>query len=67
MDLVGILMKIIIDCNVLIAAGLKDGVCRACLKYSVENGTIYLTENILLEYLRVIRRDKFKKYQELLE
>lgn len=60
-------MKIIIDCNILIAAGLKDGLCRAFLKYALENCTIYLSENILLEYLRVIRRDKFKKHREILE
>ncbi len=60
-------MKIIIDCNVLIAAGLKDGVCRAVLEYSIKSHEIYLTEQIMLEYIRIIRRDKFKKYADILE
>jgi putative PIN family toxin of toxin-antitoxin system len=60
-------MHLIIDCNVLIAAGLKDGICRKVLKYAVLSCNVYLTEEILLEYLLVIRRDKFKQYKSTLE
>jgi len=60
-------MRIIIDCNVLISAGLKDGLCRALLRRVVEEHEIYLSREVLLEYLLVSRREKFKIYKEYLE
>ncbi len=60
-------MKIVIDCNVLISAGLTDGTCRKVLIYTLQKCEIYTSEEILLEYLLVIRRPKFKKYIEKLE
>ncbi len=60
-------MKIVIDCNVLISAGLKDGVCREVLKKSLEKGKFYLSTEVILEYLLVSRRDKFKAHQAYLE
>ena len=60
-------MKLIIDCNVLIAAGLKDGLCRDVLMKSVQISELYLSQEILLEYLLVTRREKFKGFQKALE
>jgi putative PIN family toxin of toxin-antitoxin system len=60
-------MKVIIDCNVLIAAGIKDGVCRSVLKYVVQNCELYISRDIILEYLLVSRRSKFQEYQHYLE
>lgn len=60
-------MNIIIDCNVLIAAGIKDGTCRAVLKYVLNRHSVYLTEDIMLQYLHVIRRPQFKDYYKTLE
>lgn len=60
-------MKIIMDCNVLIAAGIKDGVCRSVLKYIIENCELYLSRDIILEYLLVSRRSKFQEHQHYLE
>lgn len=60
-------MRVVIDCNVLIAAGLKDGLCRAVLKYVIAHSDVYLSEQILLEYLLIIRRSKFKDYRDILE
>lgn len=60
-------MKIVIDCNVLISAGLKDGVCRALLRKVLEKEEIYLSREVILEYLLVSRREKFKAHQPYLE
>jgi len=60
-------MKFIIDCNVLIAAGLKDGLCRRVIEESLSRGILYISKEIILEYLLVSRRDKFKSRQAYLE
>jgi putative PIN family toxin of toxin-antitoxin system len=60
-------MKIVIDCNVLIAASLKDGMCRKVLRNVIQSHESYISEPILLEFLQVARRKKFKKYQTHLE
>ncbi len=60
-------MKVIIDCNGLIAAGIKDGVCRSVLKYIIENCELYLSRDIILEYLLVSRCTKFQEHQHYLE
>lgn len=60
-------MKLIIDCNVLIAAGLKDGLCREVFIQSVKVGEIFLSQEILLEYLLVTRREKFMGFKKNLE
>lgn len=60
-------MKLIIDCNVIISAALKDGICRKVLLLALQKGEIYVSKDILLEYLLVSRRDKFKAHQSYLE
>jgi putative PIN family toxin of toxin-antitoxin system len=60
-------MKIVIDCNVLIAASLKDGLCRKVLCNVIQSHESYISEPILLEFLQVARRHKFKQYQAHLE
>ncbi len=60
-------MKVIIDCNVLIAADIKDGLCRSVLKYVAQNCKMYISRDIILEYLLVSRRSKFQDHQQYLE
>ena len=60
-------MKVILDCNVLIAAALKDGICRAVVFYAIQHSNLFLSESIILEYLLVARRKKFERYQYFLE
>jgi len=60
-------MKIVIDCNVLISAGLKNGLCREVLKKSLDRGELYLSTEVIVEYLLVSRRDKLKAHQPYLE
>lgn len=54
-------MKIVLDCNVLISAGLSDANCRKVLWQVLHNHTLYLSKKILLEYTTVIARPKFKE------
>ncbi len=60
-------MKIVIDCNVIISAALTDGLCRKVLRWTLQNEEIYLSKDILLEYILVSRREKFKAYQSYIE
>jgi len=54
-------MKIVLDCNVLVAAGIKDGTCAACLREIVHNHQVFVSSPIIEEYQAVIARPKFKK------
>ncbi len=56
-------MKVIFDCNVIIAAGLKNGTCRSALIKGIELCDIYVTDEIIREYRDVIIREKFKKHK----
>lgn len=61
-------MKIVLDCNVLVAAGIKDGTCAACLREIIRHHQLIVTSEIVEEYREVIARPKFKKaYSNLLE
>lgn len=60
-------MKIVIDCNVLIAAALTNGTCREVLKHALANHDLYTSEEIILEFIQVAKREKFIKYWALLE
>ncbi|MBS0271159.1 MAG: putative toxin-antitoxin system toxin component, PIN family [Proteobacteria bacterium] len=60
-------MKIVIDCNVLISAGLTNGLCREVLKQSLQQCEIFLSSEVILEYLLVSRREKFRAHQHYLE
>ena len=59
-------MKIVLDCNVIISAGLTNGNCRKVLLDVLENHTLYISENILIEYRDVISRPKFKNVYQYL-
>ena len=56
-------MRVVIDCNVLIAAAITDGTCRAVIQRVVERDDIYVSEPILEEYRDVAMRPKYLKYQ----
>jgi putative PIN family toxin of toxin-antitoxin system len=56
-------MRVVIDCNVLIAAAHTDGACRAVILGVVEYGDIYVSAPILAEYRDVAMRPKHRKYQ----
>jgi len=54
-------MKIVIDCNVLISAGLTYGTCRKTLIEIVKNHEIYCSEEITQEWAETIKKKKFEK------
>jgi uncharacterized protein len=60
-------MKTVIDCNVIIAAGLKDGLCRNVLYEIIKNHTNHISSDILLEYVEVVGRSKFIQHKSLLQ
>lgn len=60
-------MKVIIDCNVLIAAGISNGTCRKVVEAVVQDHTWYVSEPILEEFLDVIRRPHLNKYPHRFE
>lgn len=56
-------MRAVIDCNVLIAAAITDGTCRAVIQRAVERDDIYVSGLILEEYQDVAMRPKYLKCQ----
>ena len=60
-------MKVVIDCNVLISAGLTAGTCRAVIQIALAHRQIVMSPDILAEYQQVISRPKFAHVRDLLE
>lgn len=53
-------MRVVVDCNVIISAGLNAGICREVIfEVARFHETIFSTD-ILQEYARVSGREKFK-------
>ena len=59
-------MKVVIDCNVLVAAARIDGVCRRVIDVVVRRHEIVLTESIVAEYDTVAERPKHATYRDTL-
>jgi predicted nucleic acid-binding protein len=53
-------LKTVIDCNIIISAGITDGSCRKAIREILSNHQNYLSQDILLEYKNVISRSKFR-------
>ena len=64
-------LRVIVDCNVVVAAGLTDGACRAVMREVVARHHLLLSEPILQEYQEVVSRPKFASkyttFQRLLD
>jgi putative PIN family toxin of toxin-antitoxin system len=58
--------RIVIDCNILISAGLTNGVCRQVLFEVVKNHELVVSDLILAEYKAVAARLKFKSVKPVL-
>jgi putative PIN family toxin of toxin-antitoxin system len=56
-------MRVVIDCNVVLAAAYTDGTCRAVILHAVEHDDIFISTPILAEYRDVAVRPKHQKYQ----
>lgn len=55
-------MRLVIDCNVVIAAGLTDGACRQALSFALTRHLILVSAEIIAEYARVASRPKFRPH-----
>jgi putative PIN family toxin of toxin-antitoxin system len=55
-------MRIVVDCNVVIAAARTDGVCRSVLLQVVREHEVILSPPILQEYRSVGARPKHRPY-----
>lgn len=54
-------MKVVLDCNVLISAGLNKGTCRDVFAAVIDSHQCILSRDILGEYVTVARRKHFAK------
>jgi putative PIN family toxin of toxin-antitoxin system len=59
-------MRIVIDCNVVVAAARIDGLCRRTLVTAIRDHEIILSEPIMDEYRDVCARRKHRAYQPIL-
>jgi putative PIN family toxin of toxin-antitoxin system len=57
-------MRVVLDCNVVIAAARTDGVCRTVLRQVVRHHEVVLSATIIREYRTVGARPKHKPYHE---
>ena len=55
-------MKVVLDCNVVVSAGLTDGTCREVIDRVVRHHQIILSTPILSEYLAVVGRPRLMPY-----
>ncbi|MBF0292796.1 MAG: putative toxin-antitoxin system toxin component, PIN family [Nitrospinae bacterium] len=56
-------MRIILDCNVIISAGLSDGACRRVFTLAIRDHFCFVSQNILDECLRTIDKPKFANFR----
>lgn len=59
-------MRLVIDCNVVVAAARTDGTCRCALIVALRNHEVIVSEPILVEYRQVAARPKQAAAAELL-
>ena len=59
-------MKVVIDCNVLVAAARTDGVCHKVIDVGVRRHEIVFSEFIVAEYGTVAERPKHATYRDSL-
>ena len=60
-------MKVVVDCNVLISAGINNkGTCRQLISEVARNHEVFLSHEILDEYLRTIAKPHLSRHREKL-
>jgi len=60
-------MRLIIDCNILVSAGLQSKNCLRVIKYATTKAELFISDDIVNEYQEVIKRKKFIKYHQYME
>ncbi len=56
-------MKLVVDCNVLISAGISNGACRFVIQHVLSNHDWLLSDEVWREYTEVAKREHLQKYQ----
>jgi putative PIN family toxin of toxin-antitoxin system len=60
-------VRVVLDCNVVIAAGMTEGACRKVVSEAVRHHAVLLSDEILGEYRSVAARVKFEHRREVLD
>ncbi len=60
-------MRLIIDCNILVSAGLQSRNCLKVIKYATTKAQLFVSNDIVNEYQDVLKREKFVKYHKEME
>lgn len=59
-------MRVVLDCNIIISAGLNAGVCREVIASVVRGHEVVFSGDVLREYVLVAKREKFRDSHEQL-
>lgn len=57
-------MRLVLDCNVLVSAGLGSMTCRRVVERSIERHVVLVSAPILTECFEVIARPKFSRVRD---
>lgn len=60
-------MRVVLDCNVLIAAGITNGVCRQVVDAVVREHEWYVPEPLIREFQAVSQRPRLRAYRSRLQ
>lgn len=59
-------MRVVLDCNIIISAGLNAGICGEVIAAVVRRHELLISADVLQEYLLVAKRKKFcNSYEQL--
>lgn len=59
--------KVVLDCNVLISAGINNGLCRQLVQYVLKNHKCFYSEKIEKEYRKTAEKSYLEKYKKGLD
>lgn len=60
-------MRLVLDCNVIIAAGLTRGTCAAVVELAVRSHEIVVSDGVVMEYRAVAQRPKHERAHQALK
>ena len=60
-------MRLVLDCNVIIAAGLTRGTCAAVVELAVRSHEIVVSDGVIAEYRAVTQRPKHQRAHQALK
>ena len=60
-------MRLVLDCNVIIAAGLTRGTCAAVVELAVRSHEVVVSDGVIAEYRAVAQRPKHQRAHQALK